>query len=137
MSERRPKHRTIKADELRAANDNAGGEAEAVAFGRAILERLRSGEAVEIPAEPPTGHRAPGGVLLAACRRGDAEELRVTREVFVTAEGEHRPFVSVRVWRLDGRAWRPTRRGVSVRMSELAAVAGALGLAREAHEGDR
>lgn len=71
-------------------------------------------------------------LLLAACERvtrrtGGPEELRVSVEIY-----EGNPYVSIRVFYRDrDGVYRPTRRGVSVRVRELAAVTAALA---EAHD---
>jgi hypothetical protein len=65
---------------------------------------------------PETGRR------LLALPRGDREELRVTLDEF-----NGHPYLAVRVWQRDqGGSWWPTRKGVSVRLSEARDVADAL-----------
>jgi hypothetical protein len=76
----------------------------------------------EAPTAPPeeTGER-----LLTIERPRDATELRLTRE-----EYEGKPYLSLRVWRRgqDGAMW-PTRKGVSIRMSEAPQLLEALAAA--------
>jgi hypothetical protein len=64
--------------------------------------------------------------LLASIPRGETEQLRVTLD---RAHGEGRAvaWISIRVWwrRADGE-WCPSRKGITVRRSELDAVLGAL-----------
>jgi Transcriptional Coactivator p15 (PC4) len=67
------------------------------------------------------------GERLATIPRGPTEELRVSLDEF-----NGHPFVSVRLWVLgsDGQHW-PTKKGLSIRIRELAEVATALMRARD------
>jgi len=66
------------------------------------------------------------GRKLASIPRGTHEELRVTLD-----EYEGHPYVQLRAWERGAGGWFPTRKGVTVRLRELEAVAEAL---REALE---
>lgn len=69
---------------------------------------------------------------LATLPRGD-DELRVGLDEFVSPEGKVSRYVSVRLWFVDGEgAWRPTRKGITVRRAELAEVRDALDRAIDA-----
>lgn len=62
------------------------------------------------------------GQLIATVSRGDATELRITRD-----EYNGYPFASLRIWNKIADAWFPdAKRGVSVRPRELTAVIEAL-----------
>lgn len=68
------------------------------------------------------GPPEPRGRILLECERGTDTLLRVSLD-----EWEGKPFVSLRVWERsrDGAFW-PTKRGCSVRLSEIAALVGTL-----------
>jgi hypothetical protein len=75
---------------------------------------------------PPTGPPTPTGTPLASFPRkgpdGVEQELRVVLDEF-----EGHPYLALRVWQRDAAgAWWPTKKGVSVRLTEAAGVAGAL-----------
>jgi hypothetical protein len=74
---------------------------------------------------PPRQPRPPAdtGRRLATIPRGDGrEELRVN-----LAEYHGRPYIALRLWQRDpSGAWWPTRKGVSIRLSEARDVADAL-----------
>src|SRR4051812_22089363 len=74
--------------------------------------------APEKPAPP-----AETGERLATFERGPGVEMRVSLDHY-----EDRPYVSLRVWERgrDG-VWRPTRKGATIRMRELAELVDALG----------
>jgi len=66
----------------------------------------------------------PGQILWQA-PRGESERLRLSRR-----EYQGRPFLDLRIeYRDHGGAWRPTKKGVSLRVHELADVQAALGRA--------
>jgi len=74
---------------------------------------------------PPRQSQPPveqGRRLIALPRGEGREELRVSLDEF-----KGRPYVSLRVWERDASGhWWPTKRGVSVRLSEARDVAEAL-----------
>ena len=74
---------------------------------RAAAQRLRSA------LDPSAGSER--GSRIATLRRREGEELRLA-----LTEWEGQQYVSVRVWRQGRGKWFPTRRGLSVRVSELA-----------------
>ena len=61
------------------------------------------------------------GRNLAAIPRGPAAELRITLD-----EYEGHPYVQLRAWERGAGGWFPTKKGVTVRLRELEAVAEAL-----------
>jgi hypothetical protein len=68
--------------------------------------------------------RRPGG---AAGRPGDRQVLRVTRERFTPDVGPARDYVALRIWQDDGKGvMRPTKRGVTLRRSEMAEIVATL-----------
>lgn len=65
--------------------------------------------------------------LLAAIKRGQREELRLSLSTF-----KGRPFLSLRLWlQPESGEWIPTRKGCSVRLHEVPAVQEALAKALE------
>lgn len=74
------------------------------------------------------------GKRLAALRRGESEELRISWD-----EYQGNPYVSLRVWARDrlGRWWPDARRGCSIRVRELQQVARAIEVARDLADAHR
>lgn len=64
------------------------------------------------------------GQLLAAIPRGDREELRIA-----WAEYKGHPFLSIRLWSVEGGKRKPTAKGITIKVKELADVADAIGQA--------
>lgn len=64
------------------------------------------------------------GQLLAAIPRGDREELRIA-----WAEYKGHPFLSIRLWAIEGSKRKPTTKGITIKVKELADVADAIGQA--------
>ena len=60
-------------------------------------------------------------------RRGGDEQLRVSVDEYSPAQGAPTRYVSVRLWFRDAdNDWRPTRRGITIRGSEVSDVGQAL-----------
>ncbi len=85
-------------------------------------ERLKDRATIAAPTGPPQ----PSGELIASfprpSREGQDAELRLVLDSY-----EGHPYLSLRVWQRggDGAFW-PTRKGVSIRLSEAEGVAAAL-----------
>lgn len=68
---------------------------------------------------------SPEGERLATIPRGKTEELRLAWD-----EYEGHPYLGLRVWaKLDEGKWIPTKKGLSIRLHELAELLEGLGLA--------
>ena len=66
------------------------------------------------------------GELLAQLRRGSEAELRLAREEY-TAGGRQVPYLSLRLWqRFEGGPLLPTKKGISIRISEIPSLIEAL-----------
>jgi hypothetical protein len=89
----------------------------------ASMESTGLGTVVPSPAgSPPLAEASTGeGLRLATIPRSHREELRISIDQY-----QGRPFVSVRVWVLYPDGWHPTKKGTSVRRSELREVISAL-----------
>ena len=60
-------------------------------------------------------------------RKNGAEQLRLSCDEFTPADGERSRYTSARVWyRARNGDWRPSKSGVTIRATEIAAVIEAL-----------
>jgi hypothetical protein len=89
-----------------------------------------------VPPRRSTGPARENGERLAAIDRSEAEQIRVD-----WSEYQGKPFLSIRLWKRgdDGQFWPDAKRGISIRISELAdqadALAAAIDLAGESLQG--
>jgi Transcriptional Coactivator p15 (PC4) len=96
--------------------------------GRAQQHRNRQPQHVKAT-QPPEER----GTRLAACGRGQGEELRISCDEY---EGRH--YVSLRIWTQDIQGgWWPSNKGVTIRLRDLPAVADALATAMDLAEQDQ
>jgi hypothetical protein len=76
-------------------------------------------------------------VKLATIKRRGGEELRIRWKAFEADDGRRFPYLDVRLWRSgEGGMW-PTRKGVTVRRSELGEVGEAIAQALELADEER
>jgi hypothetical protein len=65
-------------------------------------------------------------------RKNGEEQLRVSLDEFISDDGKAHRYVSARIWYQSGEEWRPTKKGITIRKTEIRDFALALkaGLAR-------
>jgi len=52
-------------------------------------------------------------------RKNGEEQLRVSLDEFISDDGKAHRYISARIWYLCGNEWRPTKKGITIRKTEI------------------